>query len=403
MLSSRGRERDRVEDADHGEPAAADPHARAGVVDPERVGRLGAEHDRRIAPGRGVEERAAPQRERRRVARSAGSAATTLIPPVSASSTSGLRRTVWPGDGGGRGDRLARRRRARSSPPTPPAAPPRRRRTTGPGATRSRFVPSWSSSASRSAFEDSEMPSTATIDATPIAIPSADSAARARRVRSPSAPVRSTSPAVTAGSPSRSSTRRGNASAIAWSCVIVTIVEPAACSSCSSAEDARAASGCRGCRSARRRTRSPAGRPAPARSPPAGARRRRASTASAATGARARPPRAPRAPAPAARPARRRVEQPGGDVVQRAHPVEQEELLEHEPDRPRAQRRQRALAERRGVVAVDLTVPRSAARACPSRAAASTCPSPDGPTTATASPACDGRARRRAAPRRRPG
>ena len=79
------------------------------------------------------------------------------------------------------------------------------------------------------------MPSTATIEATPIAIPSADSAARARRVRSPSAPVRSTSPAVTAASPSRSSTRRGNASAIAWSCVIVTIVEPAACSSCSSA------------------------------------------------------------------------------------------------------------------------------------------------------------------------
>ena len=40
------------------------------------------------------------------------------------------------------------------------------------------------------------MPSTATIEATPIAIPSADSAARARRVRRPSAPVRSTSAAV---------------------------------------------------------------------------------------------------------------------------------------------------------------------------------------------------------------
>ena len=104
-----------------------------------------------------------------------------------------------------------------------------------PGATRSRFVPSRSICASRSAFEDSEIPSTATIDATPIAIPSADSAARARRVRSPSAPVRSTSAAVIRSSPSRSSTRRGKASAIAWSWVITTIVEPASCRACSSA------------------------------------------------------------------------------------------------------------------------------------------------------------------------
>ena len=43
------RERDRVEDADDGEPAPAEPHARAGVGDPQRVGRLGAEHDRRVA------------------------------------------------------------------------------------------------------------------------------------------------------------------------------------------------------------------------------------------------------------------------------------------------------------------------------------------------------------------
>ena len=79
------------------------------------------------------------------------------------------------------------------------------------------------------------MPSTATIEATPIAIPSADRAARARRVRSPSAPVRRTSAAVIRDAPSRSSTRRGKAAAIAWSWVIVTIVEPAACSACSSA------------------------------------------------------------------------------------------------------------------------------------------------------------------------
>ena len=301
VLSSRGRERDRVEDPDHGEPAPADPHARAGVVDAERGRRLGAEHDGRVArrSRRSGTCRAAASRRPRRAA--AGSAATTLIPPVSASSTNGLRRTVCAGDGRGRGDRLARRRRARIIAADASGSTASSPKNDWPGATRSRFVPSWSSSASRSAFEDSEMPSTATIDATPIAIPSADSAARARRVRRPSAPVRRTSRGGHSSSPSRSSTRRGNASAIAWSCVIVTIVEPAACSSCSSARmpAPRAAVEVAG-RLVGEHDRRPADQRPRDRDPlalAAGELRRRVLRA----GARGRPPRAPRAPARAAR------------------------------------------------------------------------------------------------------
>ena len=45
-----------------------------------------------------------------------------------------------------------------------------------PVVTSSRFVPSWSISASRPAWLEEERPSTATIAATPIAIPSAESA-----------------------------------------------------------------------------------------------------------------------------------------------------------------------------------------------------------------------------------
>ncbi len=204
-----------VEDADDGEPAVAEPDARAGVVDPERARR---------------------PRRRARPPGSAPVAALRNVPRRSVAPTRLAQRRVGGGDGDaaglglvderaaphgrpghdrGRGHRLARRstRRsigaaeARGSTASSP-------RNDCPGATRSRLVPSWSSCASRSAFEDSEMPSTATIEATPIAIPSAESAARARRVRRPSAPVRRTSAAVIASSPSRSSTRRGKAAAI---------------------------------------------------------------------------------------------------------------------------------------------------------------------------------------------
>ena len=57
----------------------------------------------------------------------------------------------------------------------------------------SRLVPSWLISASRPAWEDADRPSTATMAATPIAIPSADSPARSFRVRSPTVESRARS------------------------------------------------------------------------------------------------------------------------------------------------------------------------------------------------------------------
>ena len=60
----------------------------------------------------------------------------------------------------------------------------------------SRLVPSWLISASRPAWEDADRPSTATIAATPIAIPRADSAARSFRVRSPTVESRARSDAA---------------------------------------------------------------------------------------------------------------------------------------------------------------------------------------------------------------
>ena len=62
-----------------------------------------------------------------------------------------------------------------------------------PFVTVSRFVPSLSISASSPAWEDEDSPSTATIAATPMAMPSADSAARTRRVRSPTLATRARS------------------------------------------------------------------------------------------------------------------------------------------------------------------------------------------------------------------
>src|SRR3984957_19099319 len=54
-------------------------------------------------------------------------------------------------------------------------------------------LPSWPSSFSRPVLDDWEMPSTPTMAAMPMLMPSADSIARTRRVRSPRAPTRSRS------------------------------------------------------------------------------------------------------------------------------------------------------------------------------------------------------------------
>src|SRR5580692_6777060 len=54
-------------------------------------------------------------------------------------------------------------------------------------------LPSWPSSFSRPVLEDWEMPSTPTMAAMPMLMPSADSSARTRRLRSPRLPTRSRS------------------------------------------------------------------------------------------------------------------------------------------------------------------------------------------------------------------
>ena len=64
-----------------------------------------------------------------------------------------------------------------------------------PGWTVSRLVPSAAISAFSPAAEDEDRPSTATIAATPIAMPSADSAARSLRVRRPTLASRARSAA----------------------------------------------------------------------------------------------------------------------------------------------------------------------------------------------------------------
>src|SRR5215207_1195854 len=113
------------------------------------------------------------------------------MPPVIASSMRSVRLTVWSS---------VLTDAARWTVPIRPIMPvavfgssassPRK---VWPGPTVSRFVPSRSSVASRSALLDSEMPRTATIDAIPMAIPSAESPARRRRDLSPIAPTRSAS------------------------------------------------------------------------------------------------------------------------------------------------------------------------------------------------------------------
>ena len=228
------------------------------------------------------------------------------------------------------------------------------------------------------------MPSTATIEAMPIAMPTADSAARRRRVRSPMLPTARTSrgsrrlgrgrgrgrgrgcgrrgagahdrPASLTISPSRSSTRRGNAAATCGSCVMTTSVVPAAFSSPSSATISApvrvssepvgsSAKTIRGSPTSARaiavRWRSPPdssdGRwptrwPRPTRSSAARARSRRSFAADA------------------------RVEQAARHVVERRQPVEQVELLKDEAHAPRAQRRELVVGGRGGVDAVDRDV-----------------------------------------------
>ena len=132
--------------------------------------------------------------------------------------------------------------------------------------------------------------------------------------------------------PSRTSTRRGIAAAMSRSCVITTIVAPSALSSRSSATISPP----------ERVSRLPVGssantidgRPTSARAIATRWRSPPESFAGWCVSRWPRPTRSSDRARPLAPLAGRRagVQQPGGDVLERRHPVEQEELLEHEAD-----------------------------------------------------------------------
>ena len=381
-----GRERQRVEDADDREPAAADPdlHRLVEVGDAEPLRGDDAEHDRRVAaraPRRGSGPSASVAAERRRAA-TVGRHDRRARPSRSASMRS-VRRTVAPSavdraraprPGRSAGSSRARRR----------AAWRPRRRTTA------RARRSAGSSRAGRAARAAPPGSTSEIaehgdhrrDAD-ARCPSAVSADRSRRApgrRPPSrtrstgrAPSRAGPPRVTARPtrghgtgvsvrcrsmprrraatvrplsrsirPSRSSTRRGSDAARSRSWVMTTIVVPV--------RRVELAEQRRGSMRPVAESRLPvgssartiAGRPTSAR---AMATRCRSPPDSCSGRWCAAMPQADPLERRARRPARRArardaaVQQPVGDVVERGLAAEQVELLEHEPDPPRAERR----------------------------------------------------------------
>ena len=121
------------------------------------------------------------------VSSSVGSVATTLMPLVRSSGMRSVRRTLTPStlrvaaaDSTGPIRRIIAGAAVGSVASSPNGSLP--------GATCSRLVPNRSSSASRSARLEAEMPTTATIAAMPIATPSDVSSVRSRRARSPTVP-----------------------------------------------------------------------------------------------------------------------------------------------------------------------------------------------------------------------
>ena len=183
--------------------------------------------------------------------------------------------------------------------------------------------------------------------------------------------------------------RRGQRAAIAWSWVMTTIVAPAGVELLDQGHD-RAAG--------RAVSRLPvgssastiAGRPTSAR---AIATRCRSPPDSCVGRAPAGAPSPTPASASAARPRRSRagdagVEQPVGDVVERARVLGEEELLEDEPDPGRPQRGELAVAQLGDVEAGDRAPSRCVGRSSvPIRCSSVDLPDPDGPTIATSSPA----------------
>ena len=353
-------ERDGVEDPDHREAPTTDDDLdpAAGPGDPEPAG--GRSQDDGGVPGRRVVEEHAVGEVAPTVAVSDGSAASVVRPFVSALGISSERNTG------------ASTAPTADTASTGPIRPTIDRAVSGnvasspkidwPGETVSRLVPRRSSDERRSALLDSEIASTATMAAIPIAMPSADRAALSLRAERPTAPTRSVAgrePArcelrhafvSSSTSPSRSSIRRGMDSASSRSWVITTTVVPPAFRSRRS-DTTPGPIACRGSPWARRR-RGSAGAPI--------------ARATATAGAPARelvrrvlePVRetdlAERLLGPGAAFAQgTSVEQPVCDVLARRASVEEEELLEHEADRACPERRERAIGELRGDVTVD--------------------------------------------------
>ena len=307
---------------------------------PSRSRGVGAEHDRRVARGGGVEEAPAGERRAERVASSVGSAAVDAdAAGLVRRRCRSLRRTVPPS--------TRRRRRRRSTPadaadhrrPPTPAASASSPKNDWPGATVSRFVPSRSSWASRSAWLDAR-------DAE-HGDHRGDADRDAERRQRGAQPPRAQADRADARGRRASSSRLGPASAVGRSCRTrrVATIAPSRISTRRGSDAAMLAvvgdhddRRALGVQLAQQREDLGAGarvevagrlvgehdrrprRRAPGRSPPAGARRPTARPAGGRAGGRGRRARAPRAPAARRSRARHaRVEQPVGDVVERGH------------------------------------------------------------------------------------
>ena len=172
-----GGERGRGEDAGDVEPHAAEPDPLAGedAVDAEQLRRLGAEHADRLGRGRGVEVAAAGDGradDREQVEGRCLDAERVGVDRRDQRAAVDVRvRRAGVGDLGDRADAADHPRGGERQ--LGGAA-----ESVWPVVTVSRLVPSWSISASSPACEEEERPSTATIAATPIAIPSAERPAR---------------------------------------------------------------------------------------------------------------------------------------------------------------------------------------------------------------------------------
>ena len=406
-------QRHRVEDPDHRPPSVADPHHRRAVerVDPQPLGGGRAQHDgrrrlgrrrRASGPGRNVaadgrratRDRRRRRRSRRSRLRRSRSVRRTVAPETvavaAASSTGPIRRTIAGASSG----------RREASP-----------KIDWPARTCSRLVPSLSSSASRSALLDAEIPTTATSAAMPIEIPIAVSIVRTGRERaSPTVPVRARS----TGRRRLTMPARAAIGATARSIVLAVATVPSCTADAArevggdlaivgdhhhrrtvgmqragTARGSPPRCGCRGCRSARRRATAPARPPAPGRSPRVGARRPTAGSGRCL--ARSTQP----DPLEGLQP--RGAGDDGGStpgvhqrhrhVLDRAHRVDEMELLEHEADRATTQLRQ---ARGRAIVEMSRptrrTVPVLGRSRHPTTCSNVLLPEPDGPTIATISP-----------------